>query len=363
MSGPRLTWALAAIVATVATVAFAPVTRAETLVDVVNPRPQGHWVSDMAGVLSGDAVGRIDAIAESLKVRHGAELTVVTVHNTFDQEPKAFATALLNLWGVGRKGVDDGVLMLVVVDAHRVEVETGYGAEAVLPDARVGRILDRYVVPSFKQGDWDAGVIGGVGALAEALASGTADEPPSPARRVLPFAAGGTASLGAAAALLAWRRSRERTCERCHRRMRRLTREQERAYLSADESLEESLTSVDHVVWRCDECQVCHIEHHRRWLSAYDDCPKCGRRTLATVRHTLVEATYESAGSAEVTQTCKKPGCGYTRTHRETLARLEQSSSSSSGSSWSGSSSGGGGGGGGSFGGGSSGGGGAGRSW
>ena len=125
---------------------------------------------------------------------------------------------------------------------------------------------------------------------------------------------------------------------------------------------EEQLKSVNHVVWRCDDCQICHIEHANRWFSHYATCPKCARRTLQTTRHTLVEATYERSGSLEVTRSCRRSGCGFNDVHRETIPRLERSTSSSGGGS-SGFSSGSSSSSGGSFGGGSSGGGGAGRSW
>jgi uncharacterized protein len=144
--------------------------------------------------------------------------------------------------------------------------------------------------------------------------------------------------------------------------MRRLTPSQENAYLSAEEEFEQEIRSMDHVVWRCDDCQSLRIEPRAIWFSGYENCPKCHRRTLRTTNHTLLEATYERAGSREVIRSCRLRRCGHHDSRRETIPKLEISSSSSGG----GSSFGGGGGrsgGGGSFGGGRSGGGGSGRGW
>lgn len=340
--------------------ALAPLAHATTPEAVENPRTvRGSWVADMAGVLSDETEASINVIADSLKALNGAEIAVATVDNTGEQTPKQFATALFKLWGVGQAQRDNGVLVLIVESPHRVEVETGYGAEGVLPDGRVGRILDQYVIPRFKSGDYDGGTLAGVQTMAEILAGDEGADVPA-SKPMLPWTLGGG---GLVAAVIAWftqARLRRRKCATCHRAMRLLTPTQETAFLSGDEQLEEQLRSVNHRVWRCDTCQLSHIEHMNRWFSAYAACPKCSRRTLATTSHILVDATYDRSGSREVTRNCRRPGCGFTDTHRETIPRMERSTSSGGGSGGSGGSSSSSGG---SFGGGSSGGGGAGRGW
>lgn len=369
----------------VALVMAAATARALTPAEVPNPRAaRGSWVADVADILSEDAERSLDAVSAGLRQRVGAEIAVVTVPETGGQSPKQFATELFNLWGVGDRTQDNGVLVLIVTEARRVEVETGYGAEGALPDHKVGRILDTYVVPRYRQGDWDGGTVAGVRALAAALApadragdslgarSGTdgwqpvssADvdfptKPPGPSPGLLLFAIAlffGVVLVGGVP-LIVWFGRTFRWCPQCRRRMRRLTPQQESAYLSAEERFEELLRSMDHVVWRCDDCQRTELDHRARWFSGYSPCPQCKRRTLQTTTHTIVAATYEHSGTREVTRTCKWSKCGYRKTHRESIPRLEHTSSSSSGGSS------GGGGGGGSFGGGSSGGGGAGRGW
>lgn len=87
--------------------------------------------------------------------------------------PKTFATELFNLWGIGQKDKDNGLLILMVMDERRVEFETGYGMEGILPDALCKRIQVEYMVPKFKQGDYDAGLSAGVNATLRAIENNT----------------------------------------------------------------------------------------------------------------------------------------------------------------------------------------------
>ncbi|MEL6816031.1 MAG: TPM domain-containing protein, partial [Cyanobacteria bacterium J06598_3] len=82
---------------------------------------------------------------------------------------KTFATELFNAWGIGKAGEDNGVLFLVSKGDRRTEVETGYGMEGILPDAKVGRILDTQVTPQFKAGNFDGGITSGTMAIVSAI--------------------------------------------------------------------------------------------------------------------------------------------------------------------------------------------------
>lgn len=347
--------------------ALAPVgVRGETLEELENPRvARGGWVTDAAGVLSPTAEAKIDSLAAGLQRQTGHELALVTVHDTGERSPREFATALLNAWGIGRKGHDDGVLILIATDVHRIEVETGYGVESVLPDGRVGRILDSHVMPALRKGDWDAATVGGTREFARILATweteAAAEERSREGRRGLALLLSvGVAILTALGAALGFGLRYWRRCPKCHRTMRVVPESEEAVFLAEAERFEEGIGSVDHRVWRCDLCPITRIEHHKRWASGYHDCPKCKRTTLALRSLTLLAATYEHAGRKEVTGTCRSPGCGYKTTETHAIPRLEHTSSSSGSF---GSSGGSGRSGGSSFGGGSSGGGGAGRSW
>jgi uncharacterized protein len=138
---------------------------------IPNPRQvdQG-WVSDTAEVLSPKAETRINQAISELQRQNGAEIAVVTIKALpNDQSAKELAIELFNAWGIGEEDADNGLLFLVAVNNRRVEVETGYGTEAVLNDARVGRILDQQVIPRFRAGEMEAGIVAGTEAFVAVL--------------------------------------------------------------------------------------------------------------------------------------------------------------------------------------------------
>ncbi|MDH7571468.1 MAG: TPM domain-containing protein [Armatimonadota bacterium] len=337
---------------------------------VPNPRSAGVWVSDTAGVVDAATETRLNQLIADLERRTGVEIAVVTLSSVGDDTPKEVATELFNRWGVGKRERDNGVLVLLVMDARRVEVETGYGVEGVLPDGKVGELLRTYAVPRFRQGDFGGGLLALVRSMASVL-EGAGAEVRGGSRTTHRSRGGSLAPLGwgAAVGILfligvgygVWRRSIRR-CPQCGKRMRLLSKEQEKAYLAEDQRFEEELGAVNWKVWRCDDCQVHEIQ--RGWRSwAFSDCPKCGHHTVHTASTVVRAPTYVSTGLREEIQTCMFPRCSYRTKQHRVIPRRERRSSGPwvVGGGWSGG--GGGGFGGGSFGGGSSGGGGAGASW
>ena len=142
-----------------------------TVDTIANPRQtNGSWVSDGAGVLQPQTEARLNQLIDQLEARNGSEIAVVTMDAVpKDQTAKTLATALFNRWGIGKADVNNGLLFLVAVDDRRLEVETGYGTETVLPDARVGRILDEQVVPRLRSGEIEAGIVAGTEAFVDVL--------------------------------------------------------------------------------------------------------------------------------------------------------------------------------------------------
>lgn len=137
--------------------------------DVKFPAPKG-FVNDFAGVLSPSQLTQLRSITSSLKQKNGSELAVVTVKSVAPLDPKMYAVKLFNKWGIGEKGKDNGVLLLLAMEERRVEIEVGYGLEGVLTDATCGRILDNYAVPKFKQGKMGEGLVAAAGAIAKVAA-------------------------------------------------------------------------------------------------------------------------------------------------------------------------------------------------
>ena len=150
-----------------AVVLFPLKSEALTVQEVPNPRQvYGGWVTDTAEILTDSTEAQLNEMIEQLETKNGTELAVVTVPETAPAaSPKEFTTELFNYWGIGKKGQDNGVLFLISVGDRRVEIETGYGVEAILPDAKVGQIIQRKIVPRFKQGDFEGGILAGTQAL------------------------------------------------------------------------------------------------------------------------------------------------------------------------------------------------------
>ncbi|HEX6051376.1 MAG TPA: TPM domain-containing protein [Gemmatimonadaceae bacterium] len=355
--------------------------QAERLRWVPNPRAANStWVADPSGHLKPATVDSLNALADALSREAGHEIAVVAIDSTSGFEPFDVALALHRMWGVGQRGRDNGIVLLWVPTQRAVHISVGYGLEGVLPDARAGRIRDQVIFPAFRRGDFDAGMLAGVSALAAAAREetdprgstmSTTDRPPDDRRAVvereegsgrgrrttLIFGAiGGALTLaGGGVAAARYRRRRPRPCPRGHGMMVRLDERADNEHLDRGERLEERLESVDYDVWICPACDYALKVPHRAWFSSYENCPSCKRRTLDTTHRTIVAATTSRAGQREVIERCRN--CEWTRSHMETIPRIQTSSGSSSGgSSFGGGRSGGGG----SFGGGSAGGGGAG---
>lgn len=160
-----------------AAVAVAPL-RAEAVKDVTNVHlaDRSRYVTDMAGVLSPSARQQADALLASAWRESSAEPVVVIVNDLDGRDINDYATELFTAWGIGKKDRDNGVLVLVSVGDRRAVIRTGYGAEGVMPDVVASRIIRDKMVPEFKKGDYEAGVLAATQAVTAALTSDEARE-------------------------------------------------------------------------------------------------------------------------------------------------------------------------------------------
>ncbi|MFZ6001103.1 MAG: TPM domain-containing protein [Bacteroidota bacterium] len=104
----------------------------------------------------------INVILDSLEQKTTAQVAVVLVNSIGDASEFDFAQALFDKWGIGKSGNDNGLLILFVGDKRVIRFHTGYGLEGILPDVVCKRIQTRFMVPEFKQGNVDAGMLAGV---------------------------------------------------------------------------------------------------------------------------------------------------------------------------------------------------------
>ena len=160
---------------------------AERVEDVPNPlAASGRAVGDHAGVLGPAYVALIDGVCERLKNATGAELAVVTVGDLGGTTDADFAERLFKRFGIGEKGKDNGLLLLLSRDDRAVRFEVGYGLEGVIPDARAGQLLDDFAVPFLAKDEYGRGLYAAAKAAAELIAAssgaslGLADPPAWP---------------------------------------------------------------------------------------------------------------------------------------------------------------------------------------
>lgn len=131
-----------------------------------------RYVSDPDGILSSAAVAHIDSVCASLRERGLAQVAVVAVDDIAGGDPFSFAVDLFRSWGVGSAKSDNGLGILLVKDLREIRFVTGGGLEGILPDALCKRIQLTYMLPAFREGDYSAGMVAGVGAAATILEGG-----------------------------------------------------------------------------------------------------------------------------------------------------------------------------------------------
>jgi len=140
-------------------------------------------VTDLTGTLTAQQVDALDAKLVALEQRKGAQLVVLMVPTTGDQDIESYSLAVAEANKIGRKGTDDGILLLVAKNDRHDRIEVGYGLEGAVPDAATARIRRDYIESRFKQGDFYGGLDAGVDALIK-LIDGEPLPAPEPARRV-----------------------------------------------------------------------------------------------------------------------------------------------------------------------------------
>lgn len=161
----------ACLIAVTAWAAGDSVKEYKTVDDVPNVRLTDvrRYVSDPTSILSPAATDTINAILGRLEKSTGIETAVVMLPSIGENDIFDFSTSLFRKWGIGKKKSDNGLLILFVMDQHKVRFSTGYGTEGTMTDAMSKRIQMQYMVPAFKQSDWNKGMVDGVRAAAKVL--------------------------------------------------------------------------------------------------------------------------------------------------------------------------------------------------
>lgn len=141
-------------------------------------------VIDTTGTLDATQVSVLDAQARALQKRKGSQLQILVVPTTQPETIEQYTVRAFEQFKLGRKGVDDGVLIVVAKEDRRVRIEPGYGLEGAIPDAIANRVIQEYLVPKFRANDYGGGLIDASAALVklidgEPLPAPMADNAPS----------------------------------------------------------------------------------------------------------------------------------------------------------------------------------------
>ncbi len=136
-------------------------------------KPNGY-MNDFAHVLSADQDHALDLRLAALEQSTGDEVVVVTVPSLGGDTVENYAVQLFQQWGIGKKGKDNGLLILVAPNEHEARIEVGYGLEGTVTDIQSGAIIRNVMIPAFKQNEYNAGITGAVDAVS-AIITGSPD--------------------------------------------------------------------------------------------------------------------------------------------------------------------------------------------
>lgn len=137
-------------------------------------------VTDLTNTLSAEQQSALESRLAQFEQQEGSQMAILLVPSTRPEAIEQYSIRVVDEWKLGRKGVDDGILILVAKNDREMRIEVGYGLEGVIPDAIANRIIEETMVPYFRQGDF----YGGLSAAVEQLAGLVAGEPlPAPQAR------------------------------------------------------------------------------------------------------------------------------------------------------------------------------------
>jgi len=137
-----------------------------------------HRVTDLTGYLTQDQRAELERRLASFESEKGSQIAVLMVPTTQPETIEQYSIRVVDAWKLGRKGVDDGILVLVAQQDRALRIEVGRGLEGVVPDAVAKRVIEEIMLPRFKQGDVYGGLSTGVDRII-ALVQGEPLPPPA----------------------------------------------------------------------------------------------------------------------------------------------------------------------------------------
>lgn len=348
--------------------------------EIPNVQVEDHtrYLSDPDGILSDASRSSIDSTLSRVRRQTSAEVVAVIVGD-IDGDIDNFANRLYNSWGIGKKDINNGVLILVARDARKAVIRTGRGTEGVLPDIVCHHIMRDSMFPAFKKGDYDKGMVETVNAVAHVISDPDAAaelqsqlKDKYTRRGIDPFklyvrfcialaliclgalifrinslkgkspyekytalegwkaplliaTAGGlfmpiVASLPLLLLLRHWRNS-PRKCPNCGNKMTKIDEVHDNDYLTPAQDAEERIGSVDYDVWTCPNCHETDIFPFVNKSMPMVVCENCHARTARlTSDRVLVQPTASREGVGCKDYTCVN--CHHIMSRKYTIAKL-----------------------------------------
>jgi uncharacterized protein len=164
------------------------------MADVVSVPPLTARVTDQTGTLDATQMATLNATLTTFEQRKGSQFAVLIVPTTGDETIEQYSIRVTDAWKLGRKGVDDGALLLIAKNDHKARIEVGRGLEGVIPDAIANRIIDEDLVPKFREGDFAGGLNAAIARMI-GLVNGESLPPPKPERNFEGRQGSGSASF------------------------------------------------------------------------------------------------------------------------------------------------------------------------
>ncbi len=304
------------------------------------PKAKDLYVNDFAKLLTAKDAITIRIALAKLRDDNGVHAVVVTIrsihgYGTGDLTIESFATNLFNVWEIGDRERNDGVLILVAVKDRKVRIElgSGYGESY---NEQMQSVINQQMLPHFRRENYSLGVMEGTDSVvqilsqrASTIALQSARTPtikydgsssPSDSGAGLPFFVIVGGVIVTAFGLIWYARSRKRRCPSCRVALGRLSGGAEDQYLDDGQKLEKSLGSVDYQVWQCPKCGYHDLQSQYRWLSSFAGCHSCGYRTMKVGEMITVHPTEFSTGEKQIDKECYR--CGFRRCETDILPML-----------------------------------------
>ena len=168
---------LAALAAVLCGIAFLAPAHADVAIPALKSQ-----VTDLTGTLTAEQKNTLEQRLAAFESAKGSQIAVLMLSSTKPEEIEQFSIRVAEAWKIGRKGTDDGLILVVAKDDRRLRIEVGYGLEGAIPDAVAKRVISETITPRFKAGDFYGGISAGVDQLIK-LVEGEKLPPPSASER------------------------------------------------------------------------------------------------------------------------------------------------------------------------------------